>query len=81
MDYITCNYKKNKPRVSVDVCVKCRRRRSCLDYGNYLQPLLFPNLLKEKAKDLLYRMGNKPKRLKSEGSEVLDRPEQLELNM
>lgn len=81
MNYITCNQKKNKPRISVAVCVKCSRKKNCPDYGNYLQPLLFPNLRKEKTVTPIYRMSSKPKRVESEVSEVLDRPEQLELNL
>ena len=48
MDYITCNYKKNKAKLSTAVCMKCRRRRNCPDYGDYVQPRLFPDLFKGK---------------------------------
>jgi hypothetical protein len=50
MDYITCNRKKSKPKIRVDVCVKCTRMRRCLDYGSYIQPLLFPGLKKIKIR-------------------------------
>jgi hypothetical protein len=44
MDFIVCNSKKSKPKVNVDVCGRCKRRRSCEDYSRYRQPLLFPDL-------------------------------------
>jgi hypothetical protein len=44
MDFIVCNSKKSKPKVNVDVCGNCKRRRSCEDYSHYRQPLLFPDL-------------------------------------
>jgi hypothetical protein len=44
MDFIVCNSKKSKPKVNVDVCGNCKRRRSCDDYSRYRQPLLFPDM-------------------------------------
>jgi hypothetical protein len=82
MDYITCNQKRNKPKVSIAVCAKCKRRRNCADYRNYLQPLLFPDLFKErKITKLIYRRDVRNKRMQSEVGEILDRPEQLTLNL
>ena len=46
MPYIVCNQKKSRPKVGVDVCRKCRRRRTCADYADYLQPSLFHDLKK-----------------------------------
>lgn len=82
MDYITCNYKKNKPKVSVNVCTKCKRRMNCLDYSNYLQPPLFPDLFKVKTlmKEMC-RRDNKAKRMKPEAAELSNKPEQLALNL
>ncbi|MCF8026373.1 MAG: hypothetical protein K9K82_12910 [Desulfobacteraceae bacterium] len=40
--YLTCPWKKGRPRKHVDVCRKCRRSRSCRTYQNYVQPSLFP---------------------------------------
>lgn len=51
MEFISCNSKKSKPKVHVTVCNACKRRRSCVDYSRYRQPLLFPKLaLPEDAK-------------------------------
>ena len=82
MDYITCNQKKNKPRVGIVVCGKCRRRRGCPDYRNYLQPLLFPlDSLKGKIPtEAIYRRF-KQKRMKPEVTQIPDKPKQLALDM
>ena len=82
MDYITCNAKKNRPRVNVAVCAKCRRKKGCPDYGSYCQFPLFPELL-EKAritKEAFIRFS-KPIRIKSGPSEILHQPEQLLLDL
>jgi len=50
MDYITCNHKKSKPKIRVDVCVKCTRMGTCADYGGYIQPSLFPGLKRTKGR-------------------------------
>ena len=50
MDYITCNHKKSKPKIRVDVCAKCTRMRTCADYGGYIQPMLFPGLKKTRVR-------------------------------
>jgi hypothetical protein len=50
MDYITCNHKKSKPKIRVDVCGKCKRMRTCADYGGYIQPMLFPGLKKTRVR-------------------------------
>ena len=82
MGYITCNQKKNRPMVNVAVCAKCIRRKKCSDYGNYLQPPLFPDLfeVRIRLRELYYR-DNKPKKMKSEATEIVDKPEQLALNL
>ena len=82
MDYIICNAKKNRPRVNVAVCAKCRRKKGCSDYWNYRQFPLFPELL-EKAritKEAIIRFS-KPIRIKSGPSEILNQPEQLLLDL
>ncbi len=82
MDYITCNQKRNKPRVSIAVCAKCKRRRNCADYSNYLQPPLFPDIFEgRKITKLIYRRDGKNKNMKSEAGEILDKPEQLTLSL
>ena len=75
MVYITCNYKKSKPRISIAVCKGCTRRKNCPDYGNYVQPLLLP------IPDAIHRRDAKPKRMKSEVGQISDRREQLALNL
>ncbi|UCH07158.1 MAG: hypothetical protein JSV55_13965 [Deltaproteobacteria bacterium] len=82
MDYITCNAKKNRPRVNVAVCAKCRRKKGCPDYRNYCQFPLFPELL-EKAgitKEAFIRSSRRV-RTKSVPSEILNQPEQLMLDL
>jgi len=82
MDYITCTCRKNKPRVSVAVCMKCKRSRNCIDYRDYLQPSLFPDAFeRRKIARAIYTRGNKPKRTISEATEILGKPEQLALNL
>jgi hypothetical protein len=75
MVYITCNHKKSKPRISIGVCKRCKRRKNCPDYGNYVQPLLFA------IPSAIHRRGAKPKRMRSEVSQISDRPEQLALSL
>ena len=82
MDFIICNSKKNRPRINVAVCGKCRRRRNCPDYGNYVQFPLFPELFEIKTRARKrYVWDTQPKRMESEAAEVMNRPEQLELNL
>jgi len=44
MDYITCHRKKSFPKVPVEICAQCKRKKTCRDYGRYIQPSLFPRL-------------------------------------
>ena len=81
IDYITCSLRKNRPRVSIAVCGKCRRRMSCPSYGNYLQPSLFPNIVEEKAKRSIRRVVFRSERIKSEVSDLFGKPEQLALSL
>ena len=82
MDYITCNAKKNRPRVNVAVCAKCRRKKGCPDYRNYCQFPLFPELLaKTRATKEAFIRFSKPTRIKSKRSEILNQPEQLMLDL
>jgi hypothetical protein len=82
MDYITCNAKKNRPRVNVAVCAKCRRKKGCPDYWNYRQFPLFPELLEKVriTKEAFMRFS-KPISIKSGPSEILNQPEQLLLDL
>jgi len=82
MVYLTCNYKKSRPRISISVCRKCRRRKNCFDYRDYIQPPLFADLFKGKTiTNAMYRRDNKPKRMESEATQIPDKPEQLALNL
>jgi hypothetical protein len=82
MDYITCNAKKNRPRVNVAVCAKCRRKKGCPDYRNYWQYPLFPELLaKTRATKEAFIRFSKPIRIKSGPSEILNQTEQLLLDL
>jgi hypothetical protein len=82
MDFITCNSKKNRPRINVAVCARCRRRRKCPDYGNYLQFPLFPELFEIKTgARKRYLRDTLLKRMEPEAAEVMNRPEQLGLSL
>ena len=82
MDYIACNAKKNRPRVNVAVCAKCRRKKGCPDYRNYCQFFLFPELLaKTRATKEAFIRFSKPIRTKSGPSEILNQSEQLLLDL
>jgi len=73
MVYITCNYKKSRPRISIAVCEKCKRRTNCPDYRNYIQPPLFEDLFKVKTiTNAMYRRDNRPKRMGSEATQISD---------
>ena len=82
MGYITCNAKKNRPRVNVAVCAKCRQKKGCPDYGNYIQFPLFPGLFQTTimTPDDMRRMS-KLKKIRSEPPEILDKPLQLALDL
>ena len=72
MDFIVCNSKRSKPKVNVDVCGNCKRRRSCDDYSRYRQPLLFPDLaVSEDAKK------TRKKKAYTKRTEPIKRQEQL----
>jgi len=81
MDYITCNWKKSRPRVSTSVCEKCRRKKSCFDYGNYLQPSFFPDIIRVRVKRPIYRIVDKPRLIDSRVDDVSAKGEQLVLNL
>ena len=82
MDYITCNAKKNRPRVNVAVCARCRQKKGCLDYANYCQLPLFPELFQKPAipKKAFIRFS-KPIGIRSGPREILKKPEQLMLDL
>lgn len=78
MDYITCNSKKNRPRVNVAVCGRCRRRGNCPDYVNYLQFPLFPDLFHEiMLMEGTFGRARKQRRLKHDAATSTNRGEQL----
>ena len=82
MDYITCNAKKNRPRVNVAVCAKCRRKKGCSDYGDYYQFSLFPEVLaKTRATKEAFIRFSKPLRIKTGPTEIANKPEQLVLDL
>jgi hypothetical protein len=82
MVYITCNYKKSRPRISIAVCEKCKRRTNCPDYRDYIQPPLFADLFKVKTiTNAMPRKANRPKRMESEATQITDKSEQLALNL
>jgi hypothetical protein len=76
MDYITCNHKKSRPKVSIGVCQKCKRSSTCADYASYVQPPLFPDLIKTRPGK--YR---KSKLFKLKAAEIPGKPEQLTFDM
>lgn len=39
--FITCSRKKNRPRKSVEACLKCPYNKVCDDFKNFKQPSLF----------------------------------------
>ncbi|MEA2038773.1 MAG: hypothetical protein U9N82_02965 [Thermodesulfobacteriota bacterium] len=74
MDYIICHHKRSMPRVSVDVCKKCGRMNRCADYADYVQPLLFPGLIRATHTRTVKRKRSNP-----EDTKVSGMPEQLAL--
>jgi uncharacterized protein YciW len=44
--YLICTKRKSRPKVALEVCKACRYNRSCRQYVNYRNPLLFPELEK-----------------------------------
>jgi|GEM_PF-2358968 len=48
MPYITCTKKKSHPKVSIEVCARCRVK-NCPDYKSFRQPTLFPFFVPDKA--------------------------------
>jgi hypothetical protein len=41
MSFIVCVSRKSNPRVSVEMCLKCRRAAVCESYRSYREPFLF----------------------------------------
>ena len=39
--YLSCPHKKNQPRIAVEVCQICRRKRNCKAFSDYQNPKLF----------------------------------------
>jgi hypothetical protein len=78
MDYITCNSKRNRPRVNVAVCARCKRRGICPDYVNYLQFPLFPDLFHDNMlTEGTFGRLRKQTRLKQDDAPSANRGEQL----
>ena len=40
--YIVCERRKSRPRMQIEVCLRCRWRKGCRPLMQYLQPCLFP---------------------------------------
>ncbi len=77
MDYITCNHRRSKSKVSVDVCEKCKRMAKCDDYMGYRQPFLYPNFVKmKKISKETYRRTVKSNRDESDHNSRRDKHEQ-----
>ena len=47
---VLCLRKKNRPRVFVVVCEKCRYRKKCVSYQRYISPQLFDVKRKGRAR-------------------------------
>jgi hypothetical protein len=39
--YLICSRRKNKPKISVEVCRSCKRRKTCREFSQYRNPPLF----------------------------------------
>ena len=39
--FFTCLVRKNKPRVTIRICRKCKLHKSCTQFRDYIQPSLF----------------------------------------
>jgi len=70
MPYVTCTKKKSRPKVSIEVCARCREK-NCPIYHDYCQPTLFPSLIQDKA----FKSPVKKRKLKL--VPLADGPEQL----
>lgn len=72
MYYVTCTKKKSRHKVNIAICERCRGMK-CLDYRGFIQPTLFPSLVRDKAL-------RKPVRIKRDKPVPHpDQPEQLSL--
>ena len=70
MPYITCTKKKSRHKVSIEICERCKGMK-CLDYRDYIQPTMFPSLVRDKS----FRKHVRVKRIKPEP--IPNGPEQL----
>ncbi len=41
--FLVCERRKSMPRVELEVCLRCRWRKSCRALREYAQPSLFPS--------------------------------------
>ena len=78
MKYVTCNHKKNRARVSLAVCAKCKRRGRCSDYLHYFQLPLFPSFFKYATQEP-YRRDTGSRRIRPVPRKSLVGPKQLTL--
>ena len=76
MSFIICSRKKSMPKVSVAICKKCSRLKKCPDYNIFLQPLLFPDI----KKDRLFTKKKKKRFQKSDNITTPSHEEQLSLS-
>jgi hypothetical protein len=82
MDYITCSHTKSEYKVSVAICDNCKRKKTCVDYRNYVQPSLFKDGSgRQKTTRATGRRGTKKEIGTPERFEISARPEQLALNI
>ena len=73
MPYITCTKKKSK-KIHISLCERCKGIQ-CSDYRDFVQPTLFPKLVRDKE-------VRKPVRMKKvKPVPIPDGPEQLILNL
>jgi hypothetical protein len=70
MPYITCTKKKSCPKVSIEVCARCRVK-NCPDYQAYCQPTLFPGLVQDRS------LKRSPKSIRTIPLPLSEGPQQL----
>jgi hypothetical protein len=72
MTYIICTQNRSRPKVKIKSCEDCGKVGACPDYNNYVQPPLFPGILKMSKKRVRW-----PKPINAEASGIPYGPEQL----
>jgi len=77
MDYIICNRKRSKPKVSRTICQKCRKVGKCPDYMGYIQFSLFPDFMGTVITKEIFRRPVKPEKLKTKKNGIRNETRQL----